>query len=172
MKIDIWLNSNSINEAIKKLNKFKKNLSQIENEFCYESCKWLQEKANMNLDNSTLGFNTSDIRNSWNIEKVSIGSFTNYRLYNVDNISVYAEFGTGLVGGTNPHPSSMNANYEYDTNGHGEKGWTFYNEEQGLMLTGFCGYVGKLFLYNAMWDYFYKNYYKSVFNSIVSKYIE
>lgn len=40
----------------------------------------------------------------------------------------FVEFGTGIVGSRSPHPTMP---WEYDTNGHGENGWYYYDQEQG-----------------------------------------
>lgn len=40
--------------------------------------------------------------------------------------AAYVEFGTGVVGGKNPHPDTGIANWKYDANRHGDVGW-WYN---------------------------------------------
>lgn len=40
----------------------------------------------------------------------------------------FVEFGTGIKGAANPHPTLP---WAYDTNGHGEDGWYYYDTEQG-----------------------------------------
>lgn len=40
----------------------------------------------------------------------------------------FVEFGTGIKGSKNPHPTMP---WAYDTNGHGENGWYYYDEKQG-----------------------------------------
>lgn len=40
----------------------------------------------------------------------------------------FVEFGTGVKGAANPHPTIP---WAYDTNGHGEDGWYYYDTEQG-----------------------------------------
>ena len=40
----------------------------------------------------------------------------------------YVEFGTGVVGSANPHPTLP---WEYDVNGHGENGWYYYDTDSG-----------------------------------------
>lgn len=39
----------------------------------------------------------------------------------------YVEFGTGIMGSASPHPVLP---WEYDTAGHGENGWYYYDVEQ------------------------------------------
>lgn len=40
----------------------------------------------------------------------------------------FVEFGTGIKGANSPHPTMP---WAYDTNGHGEDGWYYYDTEQG-----------------------------------------
>lgn len=40
----------------------------------------------------------------------------------------FVEFGTGIRGSENPHPTLP---WAYDTNGHGDDGWYYYDTEQG-----------------------------------------
>ena len=40
----------------------------------------------------------------------------------------FVEFGTGIVGANDPHPTLP---WEYDTNGHGDDGWYYYDDVQG-----------------------------------------
>ena len=40
----------------------------------------------------------------------------------------YVEFGTGIVGMENPHPAINLANWKYDTNEHGERGWFYFKD--------------------------------------------
>lgn len=43
--------------------------------------------------------------------------------------AVYVEYGTGVVGAANPHPSPEG--WVYDVGGHGAEGWTYYNPKDG-----------------------------------------
>ena len=40
----------------------------------------------------------------------------------------YVEFGAGVRGGETPHPTMP---WEYDSNGHGEAGWWYWDDKQG-----------------------------------------
>lgn len=41
-----------------------------------------------------------------------------------DEKDTYKEFGTGIVGSSNPHPN-LESGWIYDVNKHGEKGWVY-----------------------------------------------
>ena len=43
--------------------------------------------------------------------------------------AIFVEYGTGIVGASNPHPEPA-PGWKYDVNGHGEKGWTYFDEKQ------------------------------------------
>ena len=42
--------------------------------------------------------------------------------------ALYVEYGTGIVGASRPHPEPA-PGWTYDSNGHGEKGWTYWDEK-------------------------------------------
>ena len=43
--------------------------------------------------------------------------------------AAFVEFGTGVRGATDKHPTPP-AGWKYDSNGHGEKGWYYYDNNQ------------------------------------------
>lgn len=119
------MNSN-INEVIKYIGEYNKSLNQgIDNglkkltEIAYEIVKQYCEEVNLSthIDNIT-----------WEYDSISkIGKvFTN------DEVIIFKEMGTGIVGSNNPHPnpSSEFSSWEYDVNKHGEEGWK-YSKENG-----------------------------------------
>lgn len=42
--------------------------------------------------------------------------------------ALFVEYGTGIVGAQNPHPEPDG--WQYDVNGHGTKGWWYYDPRQ------------------------------------------
>lgn len=71
------------------------------------------------------------------IDKGELDSSIAYTLYKEGNKGIiftdcahacYVEFGTGVVGSGNPHPTLP---WEYDVNGHGENGWYYYDTDSG-----------------------------------------
>lgn len=88
---------------------------------------------------------------------VNFGELENsfaYALYKEDNKGIiftdcshacFVEFGTGVRGANSPHPTLP---WAYDTNKHGDDGWWFYNEEQGI--GGHTrGWESRPFMYNT-----------------------
>ena len=43
--------------------------------------------------------------------------------------AIFVEYGTGIVGASNPHPEPA-PGWAYDANEHGESGWTYFDEKQ------------------------------------------
>lgn len=42
--------------------------------------------------------------------------------------AIFVEYGTGIVGASNPHPEPA-PGWTYDVNAHGEAGWTYFDEK-------------------------------------------
>lgn len=60
--------------------------------------------------------------------------------------AVFVEFGTGVVGAGSPHPDPTG--WQYDTNGHGDDGWVYFNEnDQKWHWTK--GMASRPFMYNT-----------------------
>lgn len=59
----------------------------------------------------------------------------------------FVEYGTGVVGGGNPHPDPVD-NWIYDVNSHGEKGWVYRNPYDGKFYRT-RGMVHRPFMYNS-----------------------
>lgn len=60
--------------------------------------------------------------------------------------AVFVEFGTGVVGAGSPHPDPTG--WQYDVNGHGDKGWVYFNEnDQKWHWTK--GMESRPFMYNT-----------------------
>lgn len=43
--------------------------------------------------------------------------------------AIFVEYGTGIVGENSPHPEPA-PGWSYDVNGHGEKGWSYFDAKQ------------------------------------------
>lgn len=53
------------------------------------------------------------------------------KIANTSPKATYAEFGTGIVGKSSPHPNNLG--WVYDVNKHGEKGWWFPTNNPSLI---------------------------------------
>jgi hypothetical protein len=59
--------------------------------------------------------------------------------------AMYVEFGTGIVGANSPHPDAQG--WQYDVNGHGDKGWVYMGDDGNWHWTK--GQKSRPFMYNA-----------------------
>ncbi len=167
MRIRVELNNASIKQAQKELKYLSNNIKLIVKVYCRESLIMISNKANEILDSSTHGYNTSDIRESGALEPLFYqDKFVSYRLINKAQESLWAEFGTGIVGASDKHANADNANYQY-----ADYSWTFVNPLAGLVIQNFEGYVGHEFLYKAMNWYMTSGMYKSKWEEVVRRYI-
>jgi len=70
--------------------------------------------------------------------------------YNGEQVA-YIEFGTGIEGESSPYPDSdilSKANWEYDVNNHGTKGWYYKDHRTGEVHKSY-GMVGNMPVYRA-----------------------
>lgn len=61
--------------------------------------------------------------------------------------AVFVEFGTGVVGAGQPHPSPP-VSWTYDVNEHGNSGWWYYDADKGT-LRWTKGFRSRPFMYNT-----------------------
>lgn len=51
------------------------------------------------------------------------------RIYTSDEVIIFNEFGTGIIGLNNSHPEASAKGWRYDVNEHGEKGWYYLGDD-------------------------------------------
>lgn len=172
MEIKVDLTVRSIEDGIKKIKELKRLFGVIEKEFMIESLHHIRDKANSYLDERVYAFpNSANVKDYWVIESSGLNKWT---LRNTYEISTLIEFGTGIAGQQNPHKQADDANYEYDVNNHGSKGWSFkfYYDGVEYDYKNYTGFKGKSFLYDAFYDYFYHKEYITIYKRVYSKYIQ
>jgi hypothetical protein len=112
----------NINVAIKAVEDYKKNLIQKTKDLL------------SSLKDEGVNIATAQIINLGAVESGELLDSLKGSLYAEDNRAVifvdcghaaYVEFGTGIVGASNPHPAMP---WSYDVNNHGEQGWIYYDE--------------------------------------------
>ena len=185
-KVEIKLSVADIEEKIKRLKAFKKNISKFTDQYVRLCINRIKNIAINNLNSRVNYKNTTDINESWVEEKIAKGW---YRLKNVSDFSVVVEFGTGIVGGSLQHPIANESGYEY-----GAEKWTFIrdltdknwqhnyydledvrkNPDKYLVIVGYGGYKGKSYFYDAIFDFIesgeYITIYESFFKSIIQSF--
>ena len=174
-KFNVQLSTNSIENAIKELQKIRKTYIEMMNEdFVLESLEWIKERAEKyHIERNYKFPNSANINKNWHIKKVyKSKNEIYYQLINDNKLVAYIEFGTGLAGQFNPHKEAKNQGYEYDKNAHGYEGWSFYNEEIGIYFKNFIGYEGQSFLYDAFWDYFHnEEEWHKIYDKVYARYM-
>lgn len=139
------MNSN-IDEVIKYIEQYNKSLNQgIDNgiqrltEIAYKIVKQYCEDVNLSehLDSITWEYDSIN-----KIGKVSTS----------DEVIIFKEMGTGVVGSNNPHPSPTSefSSWKYDVNNHGEKGWKYPKKDGTYGWTK--GLPSSSMFYNAFND--------------------
>lgn len=115
----------NIDEAIRQLNDYEKKLKQNVTKFMSKLLETGVDVAKVKI--VELGA----------IDSGELESSMQYMLYREGNKGVlftecthaaFVEFGTGVKGSASPHPTLP---WSYDTQGHGEDGWYYYDTEQG-----------------------------------------
>lgn len=72
---------------------------------------------------------TAELLNSMEIRAGDvIQNGAQYKVYTGCPWAAYVEFGTGVVGKSNPHPDVSIVGWRYDVNEHGEHGWHYYKD--------------------------------------------
>lgn len=110
MNISLGLSAASIDDAIKKIDRAKKQLKAMNDEFLEQCCEWVKTRANLYLDLSGLnsGF-INEIKRGWQTPTKQDGSYvlTNHgRGYSV-------EFGIGIIG-QGSYEGDFPDGYEYN----------------------------------------------------------
>ena len=144
-KIQVRLNKQSVDNAIKELKAFEKNIKKAFDSFYLECYNYFVNRAKYYVELSDIGnLVKQKINSSWELQKSSNG----VKFVNTANIqknvagekqtvpiAVLIEFGVGIVGQSNKHPLSSEVGYEYniDTDYKDEDGsWTFWTNSKEL----------------------------------------
>ena len=113
----ITVSLSNISDAISQIEKYEQELKRKVNDFVTR------------LLESGVDIAKAKIVELGAIDNGELLNSISYMLYREGDKGVlFTEFGTGIVGSRSPHPTMP---WEYDTNGHGENGWYYYDQEQG-----------------------------------------
>lgn len=61
------------------------------------------------------------------------GRVSRGEIYQTAPHAPFVEFGTGVVGKSNPHKEYQSYDWTYDTNSHGDDGWYYYDTDRGTV---------------------------------------
>lgn len=152
MQVNInLLDLRTVDKAIKQIEQYQKRMqTELIPEFLKRCAEALIEIANKNI--AGLPYESdiiSGLQNSWKTETSDDGKVVT--LINEYDKAVYIEFGTGIVGKTQSHKEAEEAGYQYDVNGHGEKGWRFIHLVDEPIDLPESSYSGKAIDHTGMW---------------------
>lgn len=189
-EIKIEFSLSSVKEAIKELKKIQNRIPKVNEEFSKRSMLWIQNDANKNLEMSSSHTGTTDIQEKWVIKRITArkGGIA-YEIRNESPFSAIVEFGTGPVGGDNPHRMASVVGYEYGTEAWSfvrdltSNEWVVKNEKitkedikanpsRYLVLNDYEGYEGKSYLYDAFYNYFYGGVWKKIYSEVFDRYMK
>ena len=162
--ISMTFDSVSIKNAIEEIHELRDNLSNALSELA----RFITEEKGVEFAKMQIvqfpAVDTGELLNSiagtYDREKHS------GKIYSGAYYAVYVEFGTGIIGDSNPHPEAKVNGWEYDINGHKENGW-FYPEKDGpesnawspegrkaagVKLKWTMGMPARPFMYNTLRD--------------------
>ena len=125
-KYTIKLNPKDIGRVIKDIEKYKRELTEKVNLLIEELTDYGVQVAKAQVRELGAWY-TGELESSiegYFSPSVGVGIIKAGAPY-----AVYVEFGTGIVGKSQPHPSPDD--WRYDINEHGESGWWYFNDYTG-----------------------------------------
>jgi len=142
-KYTIKLNPKDIGRVIKDIEKYKRELTEKVNLLIEELTDYGVQVAKAQVRELGAWY-TGELESSiegYFSPSVGVGIIKAGAPY-----AVYVEFGTGIVGKNQPHPSPDN--WRYDINNHGDSGWWYFNDNTGRMQWT-KGMPSRPFMYNT-----------------------
>lgn len=136
MKIEIALNTKSINDAIKTIKRQRKILlEKMLPDYINIAAIWITQRANEYIDRADLGSIVKmQIKGGWEYVKIPNG----LKIVNRTQKAVFVEFGVGIVGQEHPHPNASEEGYVYNDQTRGHKSsdgtWYFWTNSNELDL--------------------------------------
>lgn len=161
--IKITLDDGSIEKAIEEIMQFKNDLANA----LAELARYVTEEKGPGIAKMYLaqfpaidtGALHDSIRGEYDASNHAGTIFAGEGLedgYGEGSYAVYVEYGTGIIGETNPHPDPNG--YAYDVNDHGMAGWWYPSKNGtyrpkdggGIRLAWTRGMAARPFMYNTM----------------------
>lgn len=143
-KIKLRLSATAIEEAIKEIEEYKKEILQ------QKVSQLIQALTDFGLEVAKTQIREMGAVYTAELLNSTEGVFDPSR--NVGFIiagaphAIYVEFGTGIVGANSPHPDPVG--WTYDINNHGDKGWFYFNSNDGKWHHT-LGMESRPFMYNT-----------------------
>lgn len=135
-KISFVLSVREVQNAIKELRQYQSDL----NRKCELLAQRLAEEGVIIAKVKIMQYPavyTGELLNSIQSEPgAMISNGSQWIIYTGCEWAPYVEFGTGIVGSENKHPSPGLANWKYDVNDHGESGWHYFKDGEWRWTKG------------------------------------
>lgn len=125
-KVSMSLNPNSIQNAIDELKTYRSKLVELKTEVVKGAVSRGVDLARSYVQIMD-AYESGSLLN--HIEPIYTDSGKGYVFSGAPH-SAFVEFGTGLRGSQNPHPTPPQG-WAYDVNEHGEQGWVYYDSYRG-----------------------------------------
>lgn len=127
-KVKAYLSQSSIRKAIREIMQFEKEIIEKTEKFAKRLADEGVILAKIKISQYP-AWDTGELLNSiMNEPGELITNGSQWIIYTGCEYAQFVEFGTGIVGKQNPHPDLASANWKYDVNEHGEKGWMYYKD--------------------------------------------
>lgn len=129
--IKLKLNTESLNRALKELKAYQKKVDAAGQNLTHSLTEQGVALAQLNASYMSI-YDTGElvrgIDSQYQGDKGYVVSSAPH--------SAFAEFGTGIVGATSPHPNPTLAGWKYDVNQHGEEGWWYWKDGEWHWTAG------------------------------------
>lgn len=147
--IDIELNPQSIDNAIREIERFERDLREC----CNDLIRALTEEGITVAKMNVMSMNA--VYTGYLEESIDGIFFPRERIgviFTPAPYSIYVEYGTGIVGKNGPaYPGEMMPGYEPDAMGHGESGWWYFDTTDGNRRFKWTkGMESRPFMYNTL----------------------
>lgn len=166
----IEFNVSNANKTLLELKKYNRRVEKALDDGFKEFIQKLEEKLVDNMSN----YGVASVANVTSIttDRLSDGVI----IYLNNDILMYLEYGTGIVGEENPHPKASKDGWIYDVNDHNEEGWWYpttyddpnpykWTDPNGVLRAWTKGQISKPFVYETwLWG-------RRSINNIVGKHL-
>lgn len=124
ISFDVY-DTNSINKALSKTKQLDRDIERAMTNAFIELESRISTRLQLEL--ARYGLSGSRLASSAKVRRYRDGIVVSMGA----EYGMFVEFGTGIIGEMSPHPNPMefDADWEYDTNGHGFKGWWYPTTE-------------------------------------------
>lgn len=135
-KYTIGLSASGFRALAKEIRKYRNGLQEKCEEFAYRMAEEGVAIAQLKIADKDAIY-TGELLSSMNLEQGDIiYDGASFCIYTACPWAAFVEFGTGVKGDNSPHPDTSIANWKYDVNNHGKKGWYYFKDGRWYWTNG------------------------------------